>query len=201
MDIQMTICLAIIYIVFMLWGTSKKSGVTSVNATPETESGYVNYFPEVKSEDEEEFILDNSSSSSEENWSMFTEEERVNAIDDRNIDWSMDIESEVIPASVCVMIPDPWTIESELSKSIAEKCYALPVATKVQLALPPAVEEYDPESQCAEDSLNYDIAQYHLMLSIMNIRQLKAEAKKVKLPRYGKMTKAELLSALKVFNA
>lgn len=200
MDIQMTIVLALVYIVFIAWGNSKKvSGVTSVNATPEPDCGYINYFPEVESDEDEEFILDNSSSSSEENWSMFTEEERVNAIDDRNIDWSMDIESEVIPASVCVMIPDPWTIESELSKSIAEKCYALPVATKVQLALPPA--EYDPESQCAEDSLNYDIAQYHLMLSIMNIRQLKAEAKKVKLPRYGKMTKAELLSALKVFNA
>lgn len=174
---QMTIILSIAYIVFMLWGYSKKSGVTQSDVVPEPNYGYINYFPELEMDDEEELSILNSSSSSTQ----------------------VEVQMEIECATVGVIVADPW--EQDVVVTPIEFEFNV-TQLEYQLALPPAIEQdVVVKPVVTETTVDYDIAQYHLMLSIMNIRQLKAEAKRVKLPRYGKMTKAELLSALKVFNA
>lgn len=186
---QMTICLAIIYIVFILWGTSKKSGVTSVNATPETDCG-INYFPSVDDEDEEEeFNIESSSSSTQ-------------------VELEVQIEMETDCATVGVMVVDPWTIETNVVPVSIELEFNQ-CRLEYQLALPPAKEVVTEQRRsdvivakpiANESHVDYDKAEHHLMLSLMTLRQLKAEAKRVKLPKYGSMKKAELLFALKSFN-
>lgn len=200
MDIQMTIVLAILYFAFVVWGYSKKSsGETLTDATPEQsemDCGYVNYFPSVDDEDEEEFLVDSSSSSSE-------DDSYESLTDYLLVDYYNQLETEAMSVAVAVL-PDPWTIETEV---VPIEFEFNKVQLEYQLALPPAVE-FVPTllTQDEQDKIavilgvDYEVAERQLMLSLMNIRQLKAEAKKVKLPRYGKMTKAELLSALKALS-
>lgn len=221
-SIQMTIVLSLVYFAFVVWGYSKNSpSKTLTDVLPEqsdydydydyteyfpneqledsyeqsgSDCGYVNYFPEF--DDEEEFILDNSSSS-EPDWSMFTDAEFVTALGEMEDQTPSGL---VIPKTTVAVLPDPWTIETE-KKVVPVEFEFNKVQLEYQLALPPASLDVVVAKPIANEShVDYDKAEHHLMLSLMTIRQLKAEAKRVKLPRYGKMTKAELLSALKALS-
>lgn len=201
-SIQMTIVLSLVYFAFVVWGYSKNSpSKTLTDATPEPDCGYINYFPELEMDDEEELSILNSSSSSSESvqtepdWSMFTDAEFVLAFHCEMV------YPETTPVALAVL-PDPWDNEAEVVPASMELEFNQ-CQLEYQLALPPAKEVgivVVAKPIANESHVDYDKAEHHLMLSLMTIRQLKAEAKRVKLPRYGKMTKAELLSALKVFN-